>query len=118
MKKFVLWANSVDATDFCILHPYNQSSDCNVLGLTIAFLCLALDADWTPQPSATQPLIDCVHIIIPCSHGMMYSHHRARMLALETWTAILKQDNSKGETDKKKNCDNSAGSWRCTCIYG
>lgn len=84
MKKFVRWANSANAADFCFLHPYNQLSDCNALGLTTAFLCLALDTERTPQPSARQPLIDYVHIIIPCSHGMVYSHHRSRMLALET----------------------------------
>lgn len=45
MKKFVRWANVANPADFCILHLYNQLLDCNTLGLTTAFLCLALDTD-------------------------------------------------------------------------
>lgn len=33
---------------------------------------------------------------------MMHRHHRSRMLALDTPTATLKQNNSKGEIDKKE----------------
>lgn len=33
---------------------------------------------------------------------MMHRHHRSRMLALDTPTATLKQNDSKGEIDKKE----------------
>lgn len=88
-----------------------------LIAMPLAWPLLTLGHWLSSSASAKQPLIDYVHVTIPCSHGLMYSHRRAWMLALETWTAILKQDNSKGEADKKNNCDKSAGSWRCWDIY-